>query len=149
MTICLPKFARDNLLKALKEQDISVSKLYDMNDAERNIIFSQYVGKDLASFVNSRFEQAMLSNQKKSLANWIERTTSHKDPIRRELIKKVNRIEKLLTPDEQKGKAFCEMCKRKLTHQKIIGLKCRKIKNQKAFLRSKLLFQLRCVNPQI
>lgn len=103
MAVCLPKPQREKLTKALKEKEITIARLYQMTDAERNVIFKQYVGDDFASFVNSKFEQAMLSKQKKALANWIERTTSHKDPIRKELKKKVDKIEKLLTPDEQKG----------------------------------------------
>jgi hypothetical protein len=103
MALCLPKDLRDKFAKALKREDISIAKLYSMDDAERNIIFKQYVGKDFASFVNAKFEQAMLSNQKKALAKWITSTISPKDPIRRDMLKKVDRIKKFLEPVEEKG----------------------------------------------
>ena len=101
--LCLPKTNREKLSKALKSGDITIAKLYQMSDVERNVIFKQYVGKDFASLVNAKFEQAMLSNQKKSLANWIQRTLSQKEPIRRDMLKKVENIKKFLTPDEEKG----------------------------------------------
>lgn len=103
MAVCLPKSNREKLVKALKSGEISLAKLYQMTDAERNIIFKQYVGKDFASFVNAKFEQAMLSNQKKALANWIQRTTLAKDPVRRDMLKKVEGIKKFLVADEEKG----------------------------------------------
>ena len=74
--LCLPKAQRDKLGKALKEGDVTIAKLYDMTSEQRNTIFAHYVDKDFAGLVNARFEQAMLSNQKKAFANWIQRTLS-------------------------------------------------------------------------
>lgn len=101
--LCLPKENRDKLKAALKQGDITLERLYDMDSAQRNTIFKQFVGDDFASFVNAKFEQAMLSNQKKALVNWVKRTTSHRDPIRRDMLKRVERVKKVLTPDEQRG----------------------------------------------
>jgi len=69
MTLCLPKSDRDKILKALKEVELTIPKLYNMTDSERNVLFSRYIGKELASFVNVNFEKAMLSNQKKAIAD--------------------------------------------------------------------------------
>ena len=101
--LCLPKSQRQKLSNALKSGDITITRLYDMTSEQRNAIFSTYVGKDLATFVNAKFEQAMLSNQKKAFANWIQRTLTQKDPVRRDMLKKVEGIKKVLTPDEQSG----------------------------------------------
>lgn len=103
MALCLPKPDRDKILKALKDGDLSIPKLYNMTDAERNIIFSRYVGKELGAFLNANFEKAMLSNQKKAMADWVSKSTSYKDPIRREMLKRVDKVKNLLTPDEEKG----------------------------------------------
>lgn len=103
MTLCLPKSDRDKILKALKEGELTIPKLYNMTDSELNVVFSRYLGKELASFVSANFEKAMLSNQKKAMADWITKTTSHKDPIRRELMKKVDKLKNRLTPDQEKG----------------------------------------------
>lgn len=101
--LCLPRQVRDKLLGALKSKDISIEKLYSMSDVERNTIFKQYVGEDFAKFVNSEFEKAMLSNQKKSISNWIEKLATVKEPVRKDLLKKVEKLEKILTPDEEFG----------------------------------------------
>ncbi len=103
INLCLPKPNRKKLLQALKRGDISIEKLYKMSDKERNTIFSHYVGKDFSSLVNAKFEQAMMSKQKKAIANWITRTTSRKDPIRRDMLKKVERIKGVLTATDEQG----------------------------------------------
>ena len=99
--LCLSKSIQNKLLRAFKDGEISIDRLYEMTDAERNTIFKQYVGTDFAKFVNGKFEQAMLSNQKKSLANWLNRTVTEKSPVRRDLLNKINKLNKLLTPDEE------------------------------------------------
>ena len=101
--LCLPRQVRDKLLGALKSKDISIEKLYNMSDTERHTIFKQYVGEDFAKFVNSEFEKAMLSNQKKSISNWIEKLATVKEPVRKDLLKKVEKLGKILTPDEEFG----------------------------------------------
>lgn len=101
--LCLPRQFRDKLVGALKSKDISIEKLYSMSDAERHTIFKQYVGDDFAKFVNSEFENAMLSSQKKSIAGWIEKMSTLKEPARRDLLKKVEKLGKILTPDEEFG----------------------------------------------
>lgn len=101
--LCLPRQVRDKLLGALKSKDISIEKLYSMSDVERNTIFKQYVGEDFAKFVNSEFEKAMLSNQKKAISNWIQKIANVKEPVRKDLLNKVGKLEKILTPDDEFG----------------------------------------------
>lgn len=101
--LCLPRQYRDKLLQALKSKDISIEKLYDMTDAERNTIFKQYVGEDFAKFVNAEFERAMLSNQKTALANWINKISTMPEPVRKDLLKKIDKLESVLTPDAELG----------------------------------------------
>ena len=101
--LCLPKEIRDRLLNALKGGDISIAKLYELDSTGRNTIFKQYVGEDFAKFVNTEFERAMMSNQKKALASWIEKVSTFKEPVRRDLLKKVERIKKVLSVDEEKS----------------------------------------------
>jgi len=100
---CLPKINREALLSALKKGEITIERLYKLSEAERRSLLEKYVGKDNASFVNAKFEQAMLSNQKKAFANWIKRNTSFRDPIRRDMLKKVEDVKKFLESDAEKG----------------------------------------------
>lgn len=101
--LCLPKSYRDKIVKALKTRDVSLDRMYQMSSSERNAILKSYVGKDFANIVNAKFEQSMLSRQRSSLKKWIESVTTKKDPIRRDMLKKVDKVKKFLTPDEQKG----------------------------------------------
>jgi len=100
MPVCLPKVNREQLLNALKKAEITIGNLYKLSDAERHTLLSKYVGGENASFVNGKFEQAMLSAQKQAFVNWIKRTTSFTDPIRRDMLKKVENNKKFLEPDE-------------------------------------------------
>jgi len=100
MAVCLPKVYRDKLLSAFKSGELTIEKLYNLSDKERHNLFSKYLGEDYASFVNAKFEQAMLSKQKTAFANWIKKTTTYNDPIRRDMLKRVERNKKYLKPDE-------------------------------------------------
>ncbi len=101
--LCLPKQFRDKLMEAFKNSDISLEKLYSLDSAGRQTIFSQYVGKDLSSFVNAEFERAMLSSQKDALTNWVKKATTMSEPVRRNLLKKIDGIKEVLKPDEELG----------------------------------------------
>jgi len=103
MAICLPKVNREKILNAFKSGKLTIEKLYNLSESERRTLLSEYTGKEVASLVNAKFEQAMLSNQKKAFANWIERTTTRSDPIRRDMLKKVENNKKFLLADEAKG----------------------------------------------
>lgn len=101
--ICLPQQERDDLIKALKEKSLNIPDLYALSSAERNAKFAEYVGADFADIVNAKFEQAMVSNQKNAMVRWVKDATGVKEPIRRDMLKKVERIKTALSPDAQYG----------------------------------------------
>ena len=101
--VCLPKAERDKIITALKSGELKIMDLYALKSKERNELLKKYVGEELASMVNSRFEQAMRSKQKNAMVNWVKSVTTAKDPIRRDMLKKVERIKDSLTPDEEQG----------------------------------------------
>lgn len=100
--LCLPEKKRDAFRKALKNGDVVISELYEMSSKERNALLKKYVG-DSSGLVNAKFEQAMLSTQKKALRNWVEQSITAKEPVRKDLLKRVNRIQKYLDQDEEFG----------------------------------------------
>lgn len=103
MAICLPKINREKLLNALKTGELTIEKLYKLSDKEAHQLLAKYVGAENATFVNAKFEQAKLSNQKTAFVNWIKKTTSFIDPVRRDMLKKVGNVKKFLEPDAEKG----------------------------------------------
>jgi len=99
--VCLPKENRDVLIKALKGGDLNLADLYKMStSAERRAHFAKYVPEDQVGIVNAKFEQAMVSNQNQALKKWVISTTSAKDPIRKDLLKRVERNKKFLSTAE-------------------------------------------------
>lgn len=111
--VCLPKKERDDLLNALKSKKLTIDELYNLKSAERKALLTNHVGSDFADSVNARFEQAMMSKQKNAMVNWIKSTTSAKSPIRRDMLKKVERIKETLTPNEE-GDFLASLAEQKL-----------------------------------
>lgn len=100
--VCLPREFRDKIVNALKTRELSLSDLYTAPSSEaRRAMFAKYVPEEQVGIVNAKFEQAMMSNQKQALKNWVISTTSAKDPIRKDLLKRVERIEKVLNTAEE------------------------------------------------
>lgn len=98
--VCLPREERDRMLNALKSRELSITDLYRMTSQERRATFGQFVSPTQVGRVNAAFEQAMMSNQKKALKNWITKTTEPSDPIRRDMLKRVDRIKRVLSTAE-------------------------------------------------
>lgn len=111
--VCLPQKERDNFVKALRNKDITIEQLYGMKTAERRALIATYAGEDFAQIINARFEAAMLSKQKTAIANWVKNTISAKNPIRKDMLKKVERIKEVLTTG-QEGDFLSDLAEQKL-----------------------------------
>lgn len=94
--VCLPKKERDDLLQALKKGEPSIGELYKMSSPERRAAFEKLVGEDDARLVNAKFEAAMVSKHKNALERWVKSVTSAKEPIRRDMLKRVERVKDAL-----------------------------------------------------
>jgi hypothetical protein len=79
MDKCIVKPVAEKLKQAFREGDLSISDLYKMTDAERKASFAKYMSDDLSSFVNARFEKAMVSGQKDALQGWVKSTFKTKE----------------------------------------------------------------------
>ena len=77
MAYCIPKQQADLLKKDIASKVITPDKLYSMTPQERNDLFSRYLGGDKATAddISIRFEQEMVSKQKKTLSAWVNRQT--------------------------------------------------------------------------
>lgn len=107
MAICLPKTEIEKLKTALRNGEFTIPKLYEIGSEGRFELFKHYVGETFAKKVNSSFERAMLSKQKKALSRWLETTFTEKQKIRRnDMMKKVDRLDKVVTKQEESGFDF-------------------------------------------
>lgn len=111
--ICLPTAERNKLRDALKNGTVTIRDLYGLASADRRKLLTKYVGEDFAQVVNAKFEAAMVSSQKTAITNWIKSATTAKDPIRRDMLKKVERIKEALTTGEQ-GDFLADLAEMKL-----------------------------------
>ncbi len=99
--LCLPKSQSNKLKEALKKGDFTIGNLYNMTSEERATLLSNYIGNEMAHMVNAEFEKAMISNQKKALAKWAEKTFNPKEKIVKDrVLERIKKIEKVLDPKE-------------------------------------------------
>lgn len=111
--VCLPRKERDEFVAALKSKQLNIADLYKMTSAERNAAFSKVAGEDFGKIINARFERAMVSKQRTAMMQWVKSTISAKDPIRRDMLKKVGKIEEVLTSGQQ-GDFLTDLAEAKL-----------------------------------
>ena len=98
---CLPKSKADDFIAKLKDESINPEKLAAMTSEERNKFFGGIVGDD-AKRVNSMFEsKLLLKDQKRGLVTWAKNISGLKEPARRDILSKIEKLETALTPDNQ------------------------------------------------
>ena len=99
---CLPKEKADDFIAKLKDGVIDPEKLSAMTSEERNKFFGGIVGEDSAKRVNAEFEsKLLLKDQKRGLVTWAKNVSGLKEPARRDILSKIEKLEQALTPDNQ------------------------------------------------
>jgi len=104
MTYCLPKAFASQFLKALRDGTIEPGKLMEMTSAERRAFFEPIVGKENALQVNALFEsKLLLKDQQRGLVSWAKSLTNIKEPVRRDMLAKIEKMDKVLSPSDEHG----------------------------------------------
>lgn len=104
MGFCLPTEGANKFIQALKSGDIDPTKLSDMTSEERRDYFADIVGTRDAQEVNAAFEsKLLLKNQQTGMINWAKSVTGIKEPVRRDMIAKIERMTQVLTPESEKA----------------------------------------------
>lgn len=105
---CLTKDKADQFLQALASGKIDVEKLSEVSSAQRREVFEKFFGKkEIAKEVNALFEsKLLLKNQQAGLVTWAKQVSGLKPEVRRDLIAKIGRMEKIL--DSRNGERFLE-----------------------------------------
>lgn len=102
MAFCLIPDLVTKFKQALVSREIDPAKLSQMTSEERHIFLEKYVGKDNALQVNSLFEsKLLLKNQKAGYIAWAKAVGGLKPEVRRDLISKIERMDKILNPKEE------------------------------------------------
>lgn len=101
MGVCLPKEESKKMIAALKEGRINPGRLAEMTSKERRSFFEDIVGKAEAQGVNALFEsKLLLQNQKRGLTNWAKQITGIKPEVRRDIIARIEKMDKVLDPKD-------------------------------------------------
>jgi hypothetical protein len=94
----LPKHA-DAFLEKVKSGAFDPAALAAMSSAERHAAFAEIVGEANATHVNATFEsKLLLKHQQQGLQTWVKSVTGLKPEIQRDLLARVNRMDRVLEP---------------------------------------------------
>lgn len=112
--ICLPKEVKQTFLRALKDGTIDPQKLSEATSAERHANFAKIVGEGNAKEVNALFEsKLLLKNQQQGIINWAKSVGGLKPEVMKDLVSRVTKLEKVLSPEEQ-SKFLADLAAKKL-----------------------------------
>src|SRR3990167_842667 len=104
---CLTKETKQKFIESLRTRELDPSKLSEMTSTERHAFLEKYVGKENGIQVNSLFEsKLLLKNQKAGYIAWANKVGGLSKEVKRDLISRINRMDKILNPAEEK--AFLE-----------------------------------------
>jgi hypothetical protein len=107
MAFCLvPKVAEDFKQKII-DGTIDPAALSEMSSADRRAFFTTHLGESNAEPVNALFEsKLLLKNQQAGMINWAKKMMGDNPTAQRDIISKIQRLDKVLQPENQQ--AFLE-----------------------------------------
>lgn len=101
---CLTKQQAQKFTKALKEKKLDLGNLSKMSSEQRRSEFSKYVGETNAKDVNALFEsKLLLKNRKRGMIAWANRTIKGPPEVKRDIISRILKMDKILQPAEEKA----------------------------------------------
>lgn len=102
MPWCLIKSEADKFKRALVDGEIDPVALSRMTSDERMAKFRQFTNADNALQINSLFESKMLlKNQQRGYISWAKRVTGLSSLAKRDMISRIERLDKVLSPQEE------------------------------------------------
>jgi hypothetical protein len=107
--LCIPSVTVDKIKGALVSGKLSLADLYNMPSSEaRQAEFAKFLPKELAQFVNTKFEAAAASNSKNALRNFVKELTTEKEKTAnktKNLLEKISQLEDadLINTDSQQA----------------------------------------------
>jgi hypothetical protein len=111
---CLLPRDVEKLRTAFESKELTAETLAGMSSAERHSAFADLVGEENARRVNASFEgKLLLKHQQDALTRWVDSAGKLKPEIKRDMLSKVGRLDRVLTETEQN--AFLT----DLAHQKL------------------------------
>ncbi len=104
---CLPPTQVDQFKNAIRSGRINPDDLAQMSSAERRAAFEKELGPENAQQINTEFEsKLLLKNRQAGYVSWAKKVLGENTPAGRDIISRVQRMDKLLSPADEK--AFLE-----------------------------------------
>ena len=103
MAWCLTRDQEAKFRQALIDKKIDPFKIADMTSEQRRALFEQYVDSENAVKINSLYEsKLLLKNQVAGFRTWAKRVVGVTPQIKRDLLTRIERLDKALDPKELK-----------------------------------------------
>ena len=109
----LPQYV-DAFMEKVKSGELNASTLADMTSEERHAAFAEIMGDANAGHVNASFEsKLLLKNQQQGIERWIEKAGKMEPAVKRDLLSRVARMDKILQPADADG-VLADLAKQRL-----------------------------------
>jgi hypothetical protein len=100
---CIPKNLVQKLRDSALKGEVDIRKLYDMTSQERRDFFTGFTDANLGKLLNTEFEKAMVSKQKRAITDWAQSVFSPKEktkPAYKSILDKINAMDEdgILSP---------------------------------------------------
>jgi hypothetical protein len=97
MTNCIPSHLVEKLKQAFVSGELSIAALYEAETSEaRKSMLEKHIPSELATFLNLKFEEAMVSERRSALVDWLKEATTPKEQKAKEhanLLKKIKQLD--------------------------------------------------------
>lgn len=101
MAWCLTRDQEARFRQALLNKEIDPFKLAEMTSEQRRTLFEKYVDPENAIQINSLYEsKLLLKNQVAGFKTWAKRTLGLSPQAKRDLLTKIERLDKVLDPQD-------------------------------------------------
>lgn len=101
---CLLPHLANKFLEAVRSGEINPERLMEMTSEERRALFAEHLGPENAREVNAQFESKMLlKDQKRGMVTWAQRVAGITEAQRRDIVATINRLDRVLQPEEEKA----------------------------------------------
>lgn len=99
----IPQYV-EKFKQGLVSREIDPEKLSQLSSSERRSFLEKYVGKDNAEQTNALFEsKLLLKNQQAGYINWAKKVSGITKEAKRDLISRIERMDKVLNPADEKA----------------------------------------------
>lgn len=99
MSFCLPSFAKEELIRGIREGRISPEGMAELSSVERRVLLEEFIDAETAKTVNALFESKLiLKSQQIGIRNWEKQIVDSKvnRVIKRDIITRLEKMDKYL-----------------------------------------------------